>query len=310
MPEKYDVLIIGAGCAGLGAAMYAGRFGLKTAVIGELPGGTITLTHVVENYPGTIATTGQGLADMLLAHAKAYNVPIMQEKAEKITKESGGAFMVKTDGGVYSSKTIIFATGTEWKKLGVGGENEFANKGVHYCALCDGAFYKNKAIAVAGSGDSAAKEALLLSDFGSHVYLLVRGGGLHGEPINNKRVAENKKITVYTNVQVLEVKGEKKATHLKLSRPITPFGASAPTDLLPIGALFVEIGHTANSGLAKEAGIALNEKGEVIIDRLSRTNVSGFFAAGDVCDTEFKQAITGVSEGVTASYSAYMFLGK
>ncbi len=308
--DIYEVLIIGAGCAGLAAGMYSGRFGMKTAIIGELPGGTITLTDVVENYPGIVSTTGQGLADMLLAHAKAYDVPIIQEKAEKISKGADGSFTVKTDGGSYSSKSIIYATGTEWKKLNVPGEKEFANKGVHYCALCDGAFYKNKIMVVAGSGDSAAKESLLLSGLGSHVYLLVRGDALHGEPINNKRVAENRKITVLTNTQILEVKGDKKVTHLKLNRKVKPFDGGEETDLLPTNSLFVEIGHVAKSELAKELGVALNKKGEIIIDREAKTNIPGFFAAGDVVDTVFKQAITGASEGVTASYSAYQYLGK
>lgn len=308
--EIYDVLIIGAGCAGLGAGMYAGRFGMKAAIIGELPGGTITMTHLVENWPGTISISGQGIADSLLAHVKEYDVPIIQEKAENVEKKADGTFSVKTDGGQYHSKTVIFATGTEWRKMGVPGEKEFANKGVHYCALCDGGFYKNKTIAVVGSGDSAAKESLLLAEYGSHVYILVRGGELHGEPINNSRVASNKKITVLTNTQIVEVKGEKKVTHAKLNRPVKPHGASSQTDLLPLDGIFVEIGHIAKSELAKGMGVALNKKGEIIVDRMSRTNVAGVFAAGDVCDSEFKQAITGVSEGVTAAYSAYQLVGK
>lgn len=308
--ELYDVLIVGAGCAGLGAAMYSGRFGMKTAVIGELPGGTITLTHLVENYPGSKSLTGQQLAEMLLDHAGEYGVPILQEKAEKVEKNPDGTFTVTTDSGVRRSKTLVLATGTEWKKMNVPGEEKFANKGVHYCALCDGAFYKNKTIAVVGSGDSAAKESLLLSDFGSHVYLLVRGAELHGEPINNRRVAENRKITVLTNTQIVEVKGEKKVTHAKLNHAVKPHNSSDATDLLPVDGIFVEIGHTAKSELAAQIGVALNKKGEIIIDRMSRANVAGVFAAGDVCDSEFKQAITGVSEGVTAAFSAYHFLGK
>lgn len=308
--ETYEVMIIGAGCAGLAAGMYSGRFGMKTAIIGELPGGTITLTDVVENYPGFVSTTGQKLADDLLAHAKAYNVPIIQEKAEKVSKESDGTFSIKTDGGAYKSKTIIFATGTEWRKLNVPGEKEFSNKGVHYCALCDGAFYKEKIIAVAGSGDSAAKESLMLSTLGSHVYLLVRGDALHGEPINNGRVAKNPKITVLTNTQITEIKGEKKATHLKLNRAVKPHGADAETDLLPINALFVEIGHVAKSELAKDLGVALNKKGEIMIDRMSKTSIEGVFGAGDVADGAFKQAITGAAEGVSAAYAAFQYLGK
>lgn len=313
MAEKiYDVLVVGAGCAGSAAAMYAGRFGLKTVMIGELPGGTITTTHIVENYPGFESITGLELGERLLNHAKAYGVEVKMEKVVKAEKKEN-LFSITTDSNaVYLSRTLVAATGADWKKLGAPGELEFANKGVHYCALCDGSFYKGKVIAVIGSGDSAAKESQLLSEYGSHVYVFVRGDALHGEPINNARVAKDKKITVFTNVQVKEIAGggeKKKVTHLKLTKPCAPVG-SKPTDLFPIDAVFVLIGHVPLSAWAKGLGVALNAKGEIIIDRLSRTNVGGLFAAGDVSDTEFKQAITGASEGVSAAYSAYTYLQK
>ncbi len=309
----YDVLVVGAGCAGSAAAMYAGRFGLKVAMIGEMPGGTITQTHVVENYPGFETITGLELGERLLNHAKAYGVEVKMEKVVDAAKRQDLLFSITTDSKeVYVSRTLIAATGAEWKKLGAPGEKEYTNKGVHYCALCDGSFYKNKVIAVIGSGDSAAKESQLLAEYGSHVYVFVRGDALHGEPINNARVAVNKKITVFTNVQVKEIVGggeKKKVTHLKLSKSCAPSG-SKPTDLFPVDAVFVLIGHSAVSAWTKELGVSLNAKGEIAIDRLSRTNVSGLFAAGDVTDTEFKQAITGAAEGVSAAYSAYSYLQK
>lgn len=325
--DVYDVLIVGAGCAGSAAGMYAGRFGLKVVMIGELPGGTITQTHIVENYPGFESITGLELGEKLLNHAKAYGVDVKMEKvmkAEKRKDEKGSdIFAITTDSNaVYLSRTLIAATGAEWKKLGAPGELEYTNRGVHYCALCDGSFYKNKVIAVVGSGDSAAKESQLLAEYGSHVYVFVRGDALHGEPINNARVAADKKITVFTGVQVKEVVGggeKKKVTHLRLSKPCAPVvpGASGaapkagvPTDLFPIDAVFVLIGHNPVSAWTKPLGAALNAKGEILIDRMSRTNVDGLFAAGDVCDTEFKQAITGASEGVSAAYSAFTYLQK
>ena len=312
----YDVLIVGAGCAGSAAAMYAGRFGLKVAMIGELPGGTITQTHIVENYPGFESITGLELGERLLNHAKAYGVEVKMEKVMKVEKNEK-LFSITTDAGTtYLSRTLIAATGAEWKKLGALGEKEYANKGVHYCALCDGSFYKGKVIAVVGSGDSAAKESQLLAEYGSHVYLFVRGDALHGEPINNKRVAADRKITVFTGVQVKEIVGggeKKKVTHLRLSKPCAPVVAGAtgaPTDLFPIDAVFVLIGQNPVSAWTKPLGVALNAKGEILIDRMSRTNVSGLFAAGDVSDTEFKQAITGAAEGVSAAYSAFTYLQK
>src|SRR3989344_2029921 len=149
----YDTIIIGAGCAGLVAAMYAGRLNMKTLMIGDNIGGTIALTDVVENYPGFIRLTGQELADNLRKHAEDYNIEKAEAKVTKI-KRVNGCFLVETnENKVYESKTIIFATGTEWRKLNSPGEKEFANKGVHYCALCDGAIYKGKAVAVVGGGD-------------------------------------------------------------------------------------------------------------------------------------------------------------
>src|SRR3989338_267810 len=145
---EYDMIIVGAGCAGLGGAMYAGRLGMKTRVLGELRGGTITTTNLVENYPGFKSIGGIELAAALEEHARDYpSVEINDAKVTAIAKLKDGRFEVSADSGKYISKTVLFATGTEWKKLGVPGEKEFANKGVHYCALCDGAFYKGKEVA-------------------------------------------------------------------------------------------------------------------------------------------------------------------
>ena len=305
MPNNtYDTIIIGAGCAGLGAAMYAGRLNMKALMIGDNIGGTITFTDVVENYPGFITLTGQELADNLRNHAEEYNIEKAETKVTKIRIEHGCFFVETNENNTYESKTIIFATGTEWRKLNVPGEKEFANKGVHYCALCDGAIYNGKVVAVVGGGDSAAKEALLMSQYASKVYVLVRGDKLRGEPINNDRVAKNPKIEVMTNVNVKQIIGNKLVKGVVLDK------LSNGSTTLPLDAVFVAIGHIALSQLAKEIGIKTNEKGEIIIDRESKTNIPGFFAAGDVCDTVFKQAITGVSEGVIAVYSAYVYVNE
>ena len=305
MIKMYDTIIIGAGCAGLAATMYAGRLNLKTLMIGDNIGGTIILTDIVENYPGFIKLTGQELADNLRKHAESYNIEKVEAKITKI-KHEHNCFIVETnESKTYQSRTIIFATGTQWRKLNVLGEAEFANKGVHYCALCDGAIYKGKVVAVVGGGDSAAKEALLMSQYAKKVYVLMRGEKLRGEPINNDRVAKNPKIEVITKVNVKQLIGDKLVKGVVLDRPIHNGSTT-----LSLDAVFVAIGHIALSQLAKDIGVKTNEKGEIIIDRQSKTNIPGFFAAGDVCDTVFKQAITGVSEAVTAVYSAYIFVNE
>ncbi|MBI3027411.1 FAD-dependent oxidoreductase [Candidatus Woesearchaeota archaeon] len=300
----YDTIIIGAGCAGLAAAMYAGRLNMKTLLIGDNIGGTITLTDVVENYPGFIKLTGQELADNLRNHAEAYNIEKSEAKVTKIKREHN-CFIVETnESKTHQSRTIIFATGTEWRKLNVPGEKEFANKGVHYCALCDGAVYQNRIVAVVGGGDSSVKEALLLSQFASKVYILVRREKLRGEPINNQRADNNKKIQVITNINLKQIKGDKVVKSVQLDRELNG------SNELKLDAVFVAIGHNALSQLAKDVDVKVNDKGEIIINRESKTNIPGFFAAGDVCDTVFKQAITGVAEGVSAVYSAYTYVNE
>lgn len=299
----YDIAIIGGGCAGFGAAMYAGRFQMKVAVFSDSLGGTIALTDIVENYPGFKKLTGGELAEKLIEHAKDYKIDIIENKVAGV-KKKGNAFVLKTESGTFQAKTVLFATGTIWRKLGVPGEQEFANKGVHYCALCDGAMYKNKMIGVVGGSDSAAKEALLLSEYGKKVFILYRGEKIRPEPVNMTRIQNNSKIEVVNRTNVKEIKGNKFLTHVVLDNPYK--GKKE----FPLDALFIEIGHIPLSDLAKRLGVKLDDKGEIIIDRMSRTNVPGVYAAGDVADTEFKQAITGVAEGVTAAYSAYKYLGE
>jgi len=299
----YDLIIIGTGCAGLAGAMYAGRLGMKTLAIGEMRGGTITLTHIVENYPGFISLTGMELADRLEAHARSYpNVEIKDGKAGKISRNADGTFSVESDAGAFQSKAILYATGTEWRKLGAKGEKEFANKGVHYCALCDGGFYKGKAAAVIGGADSAVKDALVLANLASKVYVIYRGDRLRCEPANYDAVTKNPKVEIIYNTNVTEIYGEKKAAGVQLDKPHNGSGK------LAVDAVFVAIGHTPLSALAKEAGVELDAKGHVKISRNSETNVPGFFAAGDVTDTRFKQAIISAGEAVSAAYSAHLFL--
>jgi len=304
--QNYDLIIIGGGCAGLSAAMYAGRLEMKTLVIADNMGGTITLTDLVENYPGFIRLTGQELADKLKEHALDYkqNVEMKEERVERIEKKSK-EFSVKTSEGNYSARTLLFATGTIWKELKVPGHDEFKSKGIQYCALCDGALFKNKIVAVVGGSDSAAKEALVLARYASKVYIIYRGEQIHPEPPNMVRVEkeiEKGKIEIISHTNVKEIKGDKFVTSVMLDKE---YNGSKE---LPLQGVFVSIGHIPLSDLAKDIGVKLNNKNEIIINRNSETNVAGVFAAGDVCDTQFKQAIVGVGEAVSAVYSAYKYI--
>jgi len=300
----YDVVIIGSGVSGMGASIYCGRFGLKTVVIGEKQGGTIILTDDIANYPGFVKISGMDLADNIHEHAKANNIEFVERKVTKIARCDEGCFIVSVGEDEFHTKTVIYATGTEWRKLGVPGEAAFTSKGVHYCALCDGPMYKGKVVGIIGGSDSAAKEALLMTAYASHVHLFVRGEQLRAEPINNQKVLDNNKITIHTNSSVTEVIGEKFLQAIKLNKEIEG------SDVFKLDAIFVNIGHIPLTGLAKEIGIITNKKNEIVIDRMSKTNIEGFYAAGDVADTQFKQAITGVAEGVTAAYAAYHYINE
>jgi thioredoxin reductase (NADPH) len=305
MENKYDFIIIGGGCSGLSAAMYATRLGLKTLCLAELPGGLITTTHLVENWPGVISISGPDLAMELYKHAEASGATIKSEKVIKLQKLEGEGecpgFKINTLASEYEAKTILISTGTKHRKLGVPGEKEFENRGVSYCALCDGAFFKEKAVCVVGGGDSAAKEALFLSEHASKVYLVVRKDILRAEPLNAKRVEDNSKIEVLYKTEIEEVLGSDSVEKVKFK---DGEGKHSGKELEMQG-VFMAIGHDAQTELAAQIGVALNDKKEIIINRRTETNLPGVFAAGDCCDTEFKQAITGSAEAVTASYYAY-----
>ncbi len=309
--EQYDFLIIGAGVAGLAAAMYGARLGLKTLCLGtmhgsELPiGGVITTTNVVENYPGFVRLTGTELSQALEQHARSYDlVTIKEEKATSVEK-NGKEFLVKTEKETYEAKSVLFATGTKWRKLpeSVKGSREFEGRGVVFCALCDSVLFKNKTVCVVGGSDSAAKDALVAAEHAKKVYIIYRGEKIRAEPVNLKLVENNVKIEIINNANVVEIKGEQAVKSIMLDRE---YQGSRE---LAVQGVFVAIGHEILSELAKKLGVKTNEKNEIVIDhKTSETSVPGVFSAGDVTDKPFKQAITGVAEGCTAAYSAFEYV--
>ncbi len=301
----YDLIIIGGGISGLSAAMYGQRLGLKTLTLAELPGGLITTTHLVENWPGIKKTSGPDLANDMIEHAKANDAEIKNERVTKIEKVENDSkcpeFKVQTASGNYPTKTLLIATGTKHRNLNVPGEKELENKGVSYCALCDGGFFKEKTVCVVGGGDSAAKEALFLSEHASKVYIIVRRDVLRAEPINAERVEKNDKIEVLYNTEISEIFGDEHVEKVRFKDGEGKYSGEE----MEMDGVFLAIGHIAQTEIAKELGVELNDKGEIKINRKSETNINGVFAAGDCTNTEFKQAITGSAEGVTAAYYAY-----
>ncbi|MBW2148068.1 MAG: FAD-dependent oxidoreductase [Deltaproteobacteria bacterium] len=312
--SQFDLMIIGGGVTGLAAAMYAGRLHLKTLVLGsttgsEMPiGGTITLTEIVENYPGFLRTSGPELAEQMRNHAEDYSeyVAIREERVvdvQQICETS--CFAVITEKHQYSAKTIIFATGTQWRKLDIKGAEEFENRGVQYCALCDGPLYRDQAVAIIGGSDTAVKEALLLAKYAKKVFVIYRGEKLRAEPVNAKRIENEPKIEVICCTHVVEIRGNKVVESIVMDK------AYKGEKEMKVDGVFGAIGNIPLSHLAKKLDVNTNDKQEIIIDhRDSSTNIPGVFAAGDVTDKEFKQIATGAAEGVLAAYSAYKYVNE
>lgn len=302
--ENWDLVIVGYGLTGLAAAMYAGRLELKTVLVGEIPGGLITWTDSVENYPGFKHLTGQELTEKLREHAAEYNVPMDMGKILTIKKTLDNLFELKSEDKTYVSKTVLVATGTKVRELNVPGSQEFKNRGIQFCALCDGALYKGKDVALVGGSDSAAKEAIVLARYARKVFVIYRGDQIHAEPPNMERLNELKNVEYLYQTNVTAFKGTRFLEALVLDKP---FNGKKE---LPVSAVFMAIGHLPLSDLVKPLGVAINAHGEIMVNRNSETNIPGILAAGDVVDTRFKQAIVGVGEAVSAVYSALQHISK
>jgi thioredoxin reductase (NADPH) len=301
----YDVIIIGGGIAGFSAAIYAGRLKLQTLLLAKMRGGTIVLTNEISNWPGIKMTDGMSLAKQIEEHALEYGIEVKDAEVIKIEKAFAGFKVKSFDKMSYDAKTLVIATGGEHRKLGIPGEKEFSGKGVHSCALCDGYFYKDKIVAVVGGSDSAAKEALLLTQWAKKVYIIYRKEKIRAEPLNYEKVqsaVKMAKMEVITNRNLIRIEGERRVSRVILDKDYN--GAKE----VQVDAVFVEAGRIPNSEIAKQIGVKTNNKGEIIIDKNATTNIAGVFAAGDVVDTTFKQAITASAGGVIAAYSAYEYL--
>ncbi len=297
----YDLIVIGAGVAGLSAGMYAGRLEMDTLIIGKEIGGTVTLTGYIDNWPGFGKIKTMDLINRLEDHTKEYGIEIAEKEVQDVRIE-GNHFTV-VSGDEFYTRTIIFATGTERRRLKVKGSEKFESKGIHYCALCDGPEYKNKTVAVVGGGDGAVIEAITLSKYAKKVYLISRSEELHGEPTNMKKLREIENVEHLGGYSIIAVEGDRWVNTLKIEK-------NGERKALNVDGIFVSIGGVPNSSLAKKIGVKVNEKGEIIVNEKMETNIPGAFAAGDVVAMEFKQAITASAQGVIASYSAYRYLNR
>ena len=305
MESVYDLIIVGAGPAGLAASIYASRYGIGHTVIGRILGGQISETHNIDNYPGLEEVSGFEFSQKWGAHVKKYGTEILPHLVENIEQENG-VFKLKLDNKMEAkARTVILALGAKRRELGIEREMEFIGKGVSYCATCDGFFYKGKTAAVIGGADSAVSSAVYLGEICEKVYLIYRKNELRCEPFWTKKVENNPKIEIIYDTRPIRVLGEKKVSGLAVENIPT-----MKTQDLELDGIFVEIGSVPNTNLAKGMGVALDEGGYIKINPDSSTNISGVFAAGDATTGSYKfcQVITAASEGAIAARSIFNWL--
>ncbi len=301
----YDVLIVGAGPAGFAAAIYAARRKAATVILeAESIGGQIAKAHLVENYPGIMNISGLDLAKAMSEQVKALGVEIRYEKVVDLNKDND-SFVARTDKGEYKARTVILATGAQPRKLGTSDEDKYVGKGVSYCAICDAPFFKGKAVAIAGGGDAAVKSALLLAEYAGKVYLIHRRSELRAEEVVQEKLFANKKVEVLWNKIITGIRGESMVEEIELQDTQT-----AEKTNMKVSGVFVEIGGVPAGVLAGKLGVEVDDKGYVKVDKGQRTNISGFFAAGDITDFSLKQVSTAVGQGATAATNACEFTGK
>lgn len=292
--DIFDILIIGAGAAGLTAAIYSARYALNVAIISKDTGGTAARAHKICNYPGFKQISGFELMQNMSEQTLALNVPIFNEEVQAIERKDD-LFIVRTSKKEYFSRKVIFSAGMYRKKLNIPGEEKFYGKGVSYCATCDGGFFKKKTVAIVGGSDAALTAALLLAEFASKVYIIYRKENFNrAEPAWVKLVNSEKKIEKIFSEEVIEILGDKKVESLKLKS----------NDSLRVDGIFIEVGSEPKLELIKNLTIE-QERGFIKVDKNQKTNVSGFYAAGDITTHELKQIVTAAAQGATAAFSCF-----
>lgn len=298
--EYYEVIIVGGGPAGLTAALYTAREGYSTLVIDRSsPGGQVGITECLDNFPGfPEGVTGREFADRLVEQAKRFDVELIAAQGVTGIAKDGEYNVVTTeDGAEYRSKALLIATGSTYKRLGVEGEDELLGIGVHYCATCDGPFYKGRPVAVVGSGNSAAEEGIFLTNFASHVSLLSRSDKLKASQVAVDKIAEKPSIEPVFNIEVVALKGTHKLDEVLVKDRTT--GVTRVLEPKPAG-LFVFIGLTPNTGFLPDT-IKKDEQGFIITSATLETSMPGVYAAGDVRLDSTKQAASAAGEGATAA---------
>ncbi len=306
--KNWELIIVGAGPAGLTAGIYAGRSGLKTLVIEEkMPGGEAALTPLIENYPGFESVSGSDLVEKMIKHCRKFGAQINEmEKAESLTivSRQGRRKLVKTTQASYASHAVVAATGTRYKSLNVPGEEQFQGRGVSYCASCDGAFFKGKKVLVVGGGNSAATSARYLSNIAANVKLLHRRAHLRAEAVLVQAL-KKQNVEFLWNTEIKEIRGNGVVKSVLLRNNKTGEIVEENVD-----GVFVQVGEEPITQWVKGAGVKLDGKGYIIVDHRQRTSVPGVFAAGDATDRPVKQIGTAVGQAIVAATEAFGYIKR
>jgi len=299
MKKIYDLIIIGAGPAGITAAVYAARKKMDILVITKDIGGQASWSGDIQNYTGYQFITGPELVIKFEEHMRKFDFEIKENEEVKELIFRKGTFLLKTDKNNYQTKTAIVASGKRSRELGVTGEKKFRNKGLTYCATCDGPLFAGRDVAVIGGGNSALDAALQLIKIANHIYIINFTDNLTGDGIMQEKIRADNKVSIFNNSRVKEVVGDIFVKALKIEK-------DKKEKVLNVQGIFVEIGLIPNSDFAVD--LEKNERKEIVVNQRNETNIPGVFAAGDVTNVPEKQIIIAAGEGAKAVLSAFRYL--
>ena len=304
MIRNYDIVIVGAGPAGLAAGLYAARARRKTLIIERnITGGQIALTASIENYPGIMEINGFDLGQAMLQQAEKYGLESAFTAVTKIEPQEGG-HLVRTEEGDYMAKAVIITAGADYNKLGVPGEERLTGFGVSYCATCDAAFFKDMEVAVVGGGDAAMDEGLFVTRYASKVSVIHRRDQLRASAVLQERAFANPKMHFIWNTVVESIDGEEAVESLHLRNVVT----GEESDL-PVAAVFIFIGQTPNSSFL-EGLVEMDAGRHIIVNAWMETNVPGIYAAGDIRNNAARQVVTSAGDGATAAIRADHYISS
>jgi len=299
MNKSYELIIIGLGPAGITASIYAARKKMNFLALGKSLGGQALWSSEVQNYTGFQFISGVELMEKFKEHMEKFNIKVNENEEVALVKKENEIIKVKTDKAEYESKTVIISSGKMPRALNIPGENEFKNKGVAYCATCDGPLFADMDVAVIGGGNSALDAVLGMMKIAGKVYLINRKAVLYADAVMVEKAATSEKVAILNDTEVVEIYGDDfvKGVKIKTKNAVKE---------LSVEGIFVEIGSVPSSSFAE--GVEKNEKGEIMVNCLCETNIQGVFAAGDVTNVAAKQIIIACGEGAKASVGAFSYL--